>query len=63
MSNNCLKCHQVQSCGLFPTHGNQLKGKCVDCHMPSLPSSTVIANYEGKQVRQYVRSHWIKVYQ
>jgi hypothetical protein len=62
LSGKCLTCHTAQSCGLFPTHGEALVGKCVDCHMPSLPSNAVVANTAGGQTRQYARSHWIKVY-
>ena len=62
LSANCLKCHTVQNCDLFPTRGQALQGKCVDCHMPVQPSLSVIANQVGRQVRQPVRSHWIKVY-
>lgn len=62
LSGNCLKCHTVQSCGLFPTRGRSLEGKCVDCHMPVQESQSVIANHQGRQIRQPVRSHWIKVY-
>ena len=62
LSANCLKCHTVQSCDLFPTRGQGLEGKCADCHMPVQQSTSVIANQPGRQVRQPVRSHWIKVY-
>lgn len=62
LSANCLKCHTVQSCDLFPARGQALEGKCVDCHMPVQESRSVIANHQGRQVRQPVRSHWIKVY-
>lgn len=62
LSANCMSCHAVQNCDLFPTRGRSLEGKCVDCHMPVQPSVSVIANQLGKQVRQPVRSHWIKVY-
>jgi hypothetical protein len=59
---SCLQCHQVESCGLFPERGNAIAGGCVDCHMPNLPSRTVVSSHEGRQVRPRVRSHWIKVY-
>ena len=62
LSGNCLKCHAVRSCSLFPTRGQALEGKCVGCHMPVQESRSVIANHQGRQVRQPVRSHWIKVY-
>ncbi len=62
LSGRCLTCHTMQSCGLFPRHGNELVGRCVDCHMPALPSTRVISNHLGHQVRVQVRTHWIKVY-
>lgn len=62
LSGKCLTCHTVQSCDLFPREGQKLEGKCVSCHMPSLPSTSVISNHLGRQVRQQVRTHWIKVY-
>jgi cytochrome c554/c'-like protein len=61
-SGRCLQCHTVQSCGLFPQHGQALVGRCVDCHMPALTSATVVSQYRGREVRVQVRSHWIKVY-
>jgi hypothetical protein len=62
LSGKCQQCHTTQSCGLFPTYGRRLEGKCADCHMPVLPSMSVISNYAGRQVRQPIRAHWIKVY-
>jgi cytochrome c554/c'-like protein len=61
-SGRCLQCHTVQSCGLFPQHGQALVGRCVNCHMPALTSATVVSQYRGREVRVQVRSHWIKVY-
>ena len=62
LSGRCMTCHTVQSCDLFPREGRALEGQCVSCHMPVQLSRTVIASHLGKQVRQPVRSHWIKVY-
>ena len=62
LSGRCLQCHAVQSCGLFPRHGQSLAGRCVNCHMPNLTSTTVVSNDVGEQIRVRVRSHWIKVY-
>ena len=62
LSGRCLTCHTVQSCGLFPRHGNQLLGRCVDCHMPLQASQILVSNSLGRQLRPQVRSHWIKVY-
>lgn len=61
-SGRCLTCHTLESCGLFPTHGATLVGRCVDCHMPLMTSSVIFANYKGRQLRVQVRTHWIKVY-
>ena len=41
-SEKCLACHKVQSCGLFPTRGQNLVGKCVDCHLPNQTSNVII---------------------
>jgi cytochrome c554/c'-like protein len=62
LSSKCLTCHTVQSCGLFPQHGRELLGKCVDCHMPKLTSNTIVADDNGRELRMQVRTHWIKVY-
>lgn len=62
LSGRCLTCHALQSCGLFPKYGEALRGRCVDCHMPSLPSNTIIANVRSGQYQVKVRTHWIKVY-
>ena len=62
LSANCLKCHTVRSCDLFPVRGQALEGQCTNCHMPVQQSRSVISNRVGQQVRQPVRSHWIKVY-
>jgi hypothetical protein len=62
LSSRCLTCHTLQSCGLFPQHGQELAGKCVDCHMPKLTSNTIVADDNGREQRIQVRTHWIKVY-
>jgi hypothetical protein len=61
-SNRCLTCHTARSCGLFPTHGEALVGRCVDCHMPEQRSSVIVSSVEGSAVRPRIRSHWIRVY-
>lgn len=61
-SQRCLSCHTAQSCGLYPQRHEQLVGRCVDCHMPALPSSMIISDFEGHRVQPTVRTHWIKVY-
>ena len=58
----CMECHEVQSCGLYPERGAAIADGCVDCHMPDLPSSTVVSSHEGRTVQPRIRSHWIRVY-
>ena len=60
LSGRCLSCHALQK--LSPGHGQAQVGKCVDCHMPELPSSLIVANQVGGQFHVNVRTHWIKVY-
>lgn len=60
LSGRCLGCHELQK--LSPGHGQTQAGKCVDCHMPELPSSLIVANQVGGQFHVKVRTHWIKVY-
>jgi hypothetical protein len=62
LSGRCLTCHVPQSCGLYPSRGQELVGRCVDCHMPLQPSNSIISGHEGKRERPLVRTHWIKVY-
>ena len=62
ISGRCLTCHTVQSCGLYPKQGNALVGRCVDCHMPMLPSNTIVSDFKGREVQAQVRTHWINVY-
>lgn len=60
LSGRCLTCHTLQRLG--PKHGPATVGKCVDCHMPALPSTLIVANQVGGQFHVNVRTHWIKVY-
>jgi hypothetical protein len=62
LSGRCLTCHTLQSCGLFPQHGQQLAGRCVDCHMPLETSAIIASPSRGRELRVQVRTHWIKVY-
>jgi hypothetical protein len=62
LSARCLACHTPKSCGLFPSQGDAIVGRCVDCHMPLQQSSTIISGHEGRQERPRVRTHWIRVH-
>lgn len=62
LSARCLTCHTVSSCGLFPKHGSELAGRCVDCHMPERTSNAIVSAIRGAAVRPRIRSHWIRIY-
>jgi Cytochrome c554 and c-prime len=63
LSGKCLSCHTLQSCGLFPTHGQALAGRCVDCHMPLQKSNLIVSALGSEKEHVEVRSHWIRVYE
>ena len=62
VSQRCLKCHRVESCGKFPALQEKLIGTCANCHMPVQASNVIVSSLAGKQTKEMVRSHWIKVY-
>ncbi|HEV2129633.1 MAG TPA: hypothetical protein VGR27_00935 [Longimicrobiaceae bacterium] len=57
----CTSCH-VAGDRIPAGHGREMPGNCVDCHMPELPTNTILSTYEGRTIRPRVRTHWIKVY-
>lgn len=58
---SCLSCHG--SIGQSPSHrGPEAMSRCVDCHMPSLPTNKIILRAGGLQHRPEVRSHTIGIY-
>ncbi len=61
-SEQCLACHKVESCGLFPKRSRTIVGKCVDCHLPNQTSNVIFSTHDGVRIRPKVRNHWIKVY-
>ena len=63
LSGKCLSCHTEQSCGLYPTEGHALAGRCVDCHMPLQKSNLIVSALGREKEQVLVRNHWIRVYQ
>ncbi|MCC9642097.1 cytochrome C [Rhodopirellula sp. JC740] len=56
----CLKCHEVEHCGLQPELSADVAGKCVECHMPS----TAIDDLAGMKLQGLTLSmadHFIRV--
>jgi hypothetical protein len=62
LSARCLTCHTTQRPGLVPAHGPELRGRCVDCHMPVQTSNTLFSNLQRRQEFVQVRTHWIRVH-
>ena len=62
LSARCATCHKVDSCPTFKQAGRQIAGKCVDCHMPNMPTAQIVLAANGTRVQPLVRAHWIKVY-
>lgn len=61
-SSVCLKCHKVESCGVFAKQGPRIADNCIDCHMPKQPTNLIVFNRLGRQARPEVRNHWIGIY-
>ena len=59
---NCLTCHQIQACGKFPTLGEAIRGKCIDCHMPLEKTAKIIMRMGGQLHQPEVRTHHIGIY-
>lgn len=62
LSQRCLKCHRAEVCQKFAALGEKLKGNCANCHMPVQASKVIESSLAGKQAKEMVRSHWIKIY-
>jgi hypothetical protein len=61
-SGRCLQCHQVSACGMYKTMGEQIAKNCIDCHMPLLQTSAILASRGEETIGTKIRTHWIKVY-
>ena len=66
-SAQCMKCHSPANhivCKLTAKLGDAIQTKCIDCHMPAKPSTTIKLEANGtKQKAPYlVRTHRIAIY-
>lgn len=60
---DCLTCHEVESCGTFPTMGHAIDQQCITCHMPlQKTQQIVISGLNGRRLQPKVRNHEIKIY-
>lgn len=60
-SETCISCHAPGE-ALPADHGEALPGNCVDCHMPNLETSVIVADDAAGVLRPRIRSHWIRIY-
>jgi Cytochrome c554 and c-prime len=60
-SKRCLSCHKPDT-AMFPKLGHEASSNCIDCHMPSQETDLIVFDWNGKNARPRVRSHWIKTY-
>src|SRR5882724_9184605 len=61
-ASNCLTCHKVEKCGVFPKLGHEIDTKCVICHMPLQQTDQIISSVTGRQLQPKVRNHQIGIY-
>lgn len=60
---DCMKCHELESCGTFPTMGHAIDRQCITCHMPLQETQQiVISGLNGRRLQPKVRNHEIKIY-
>lgn len=62
LSERCLSCHKVESCGVYPKLGREIASNCIDCHMPKQQTNLIVSDSNGRKVKPKVRNHWIRVY-
>ncbi|MDB4925065.1 hypothetical protein [Mucilaginibacter sp.] len=67
LSQKCLDCHKEQThnfCKMAPQLGSAITGKCIDCHMPTLPSKLISFKMSAtKEASQYLlHTHRIAIY-
>ncbi len=64
-SQRCMSCHtNVQHSFATAANTKLITSNCIDCHMPSLPSSKITLLISGKQkaLPDYVTTHHIAIY-
>jgi hypothetical protein len=67
-ADKCVTCHSEpagKQCKIsHQVSANFLKQNCVDCHMPELPSKTIMVLRQGEDIptSAYMRSHFISIY-
>jgi hypothetical protein len=62
-SQRCMKCHQVEDCGQFPTSGKRIASNCIDCHMPKQKDQKIKMETVAESEAQFpeIRDHFIRI--
>lgn len=63
----CLACHKTEThnyCKMAPALGNAITSKCIDCHMPAMPSKLISFKMSAQTQRSsyLLHTHQIAVY-
>jgi hypothetical protein len=66
-SQKCLDCHKTEThnfCKMAPQLGNAITGKCIDCHMPAMPSKLISFKMSAQNQNSpyLLHTHQIAVY-
>jgi len=61
-SSHCLTCHSVKACGRYKTLGENIRTKCVDCHMPVQDSAKITPLAGERVLHALLRAHRIAIY-
>jgi nitrate/TMAO reductase-like tetraheme cytochrome c subunit len=66
-SQKCLDCHKTEThnfCKIAPQLGSTITGKCIDCHMPAMPSKLISFKMSAQNQKSpyLLHTHQIAVY-
>lgn len=60
-SERCIKCHQVETCGMHDRLGEQLSDNCIDCHMGNRGTDKLWLKTSNETIFPKLRDHHIRV--
>jgi Cytochrome c554 and c-prime len=58
----CASCHEQDACRLSSQYGNQIRHRCVQCHMPSRRDAEVTLDTSSGVLLPLLRDHLIQVW-
>ena len=60
-SQRCIKCHEVERCGMHETLGDRLSQNCIDCHMGNRGTDKLWLKTSEETIFPKLRDHHIRV--